>query len=95
MFTGGFPWRYLAQPGVRVQAKVREFEQKGGVAFIASAAAAASTSVSMRLYLSSPCIELDWAEPMRGQLMSEKCRVVSCGISGEQTCSQAAALQIL
>ena len=44
--TGGSPWRSLAWPGSRIQAKGKECEQEGGVVSIASSAPAGSTSVS-------------------------------------------------
>ena len=50
--TGGFLQRYLAWPGARIREQGREYEQGRGVASDASAAAVASTSISLDCSLS-------------------------------------------
>jgi hypothetical protein len=56
--TGGSPWRSLAWPGSRIQAKGKECEQEGGVVSIASSAPAGSTSVSAIAISGTPALHV-------------------------------------
>jgi hypothetical protein len=70
--------------GARVQAKVREWEQEGGVISSASAAAAGSTSVFSIAVSVAPCYPT-LSQARLVSLASKECEGGSGGILGEQT----------